>query len=276
MELGVTIPAPPLEVRVETYLSRNARVMRLPLPRVDTESVVTEEPLNGARASDWQLPDIGIVVDDLDPGFSFVSPPERGFRIGLSSDVDGGEGTVPEYDDAVRSAPGWHRQGDPQTTAWGKYRRTLMRILAGRGDGNATFTTELPAAGRWRLSYHLPGALASEGRNPALGIRRMDDNFGTYNLRIVAGEHARPRAIRCPLGDPRLERHRHIRLARRTGRRRSLRRHRRRYRRGGRDPVAEGDESGRSRRGVRCTHRPCIRAAKLDEPRRRTMPCRIH
>ena len=192
MELGVTIPAPPLEVRVETYLSRNARVMRLPLPRVDTESVVTEEPLNGARASDWQLPDIGIVVDDLDPGFSFVSPPERGFRIGLSSDVDGGEGTVPEYDDAVRSAPGWHRQGDPQTTAWGKYRRTLMRILAGRGDGNATFTTELPAAGRWRLSYHLPGALASEGRNPALGIRRMDDNFGTYNLRIVAGEHARP------------------------------------------------------------------------------------
>ena len=191
MELGVTIPAPPLQVRVETYLSRNARVMRLPLPRVDTESVVAEEPLNGARASDWQPPDIGIVVDDLDPGFSFVSPPERGFRIGLSSDNDDGKQTVPEYDDAVR-APGWHRQGDPQTTAWGKYRRTLMRILAGSGDGNATFTTELPAAGRWRLSYHLPGASASEGRDPALGIRRMDDDFGTYNLRIVAGEHARP------------------------------------------------------------------------------------
>ena len=162
MELGVTIPAPPLEVRVETYLSRNARVMKLPIPRVDPESIVAEEPLNGARASDWQPSDIGIVVDDLDPGFSSVSAPDRGFRIGPSSDGDDGKGTVPEYDDATRSAPGWHRQGDPQTTAWGKYRRTLMRIVAGRGEGNATFTTELPATGRWRLSYHLPGATASE------------------------------------------------------------------------------------------------------------------
>ena len=192
MELGVTIPAPPLEVRVETYLSRNARVMKLPIPRVDPESIVAEEPLNGARASDWQPSDIGIVVDDLDPGFSSVSPPDRGFRIGPSSDGDDGKGTVPEYDDATRSAPGWHRQGDPQTTAWGKYRRTLMRIVAGRGEGNATFATELPATGRWRLSYHLPGATASEGRDRALGIRPMEDDFGTYNLRIVAGEQARP------------------------------------------------------------------------------------
>ena len=191
MELGVTTPAPPLEVRVETHLSRNARVMRLPIPRVNPETMVAEEPLNGARASDWQPPDLGIVVDDLDPGFSFVSPPERGFRIGLSSDSDGRMGTVPEYD-AATPVPGWHRQGDPQTTAWGKYRRTLMRIVAGRGEGNATFTTELPAAGRWRLSYHLPGASASEGRDRALGLRPMDDDFGTYNLRIVAGEHARP------------------------------------------------------------------------------------
>lgn len=192
MELGVTTPAPPLEVRIETYLSRNARVMRLPIPRVDPELIVAEEPLNGARGSDWQPSGSAIVIDDLDTGFSFVSPPERGFRIGLSDDGDRREGTVPEYNDAVRSAPGWHRQGDPQTTAWGKYRRTLMRIVAGRGEGHATFSTELPATGRWRLAYHLPGATASEGRDRALGISSMEDNFGTYNLRIVAGEHAQP------------------------------------------------------------------------------------
>lgn len=192
IELGVTIPAPPLEVRLETYLSRNARVMRLPIPRVDPESIIAEEPLNGTRASDWRPSDVGIVVDDLDPGFSFVSPPDRGFRLGLSSDGDGGKGTEPEYDDAARSVPGWHRQGDAQTTAWGKYRRTLMRIVAGRGEGRATFSTELPATGRWRLSYHLPGAAVSEGRDQALGIRPMDDDFGTYNLRIIAEHNVQP------------------------------------------------------------------------------------
>ena len=189
MELGVTVPAPPLEVRVETYLSQNARVMRLALPRVDPEST-TQKPFNGARASDWQPTNTGIVVDDLDPGFSFVSPPERGFRIGLWSDSDE-DMTAPEYDSAI-SAPGWHRQGDAQTTAWGKYRRTLMRIPAGRGEGIARFATALPTAGRWRLSYHLPGASASEGRDRALGITPMVDDFGTYNLLIVGGTEARP------------------------------------------------------------------------------------
>lgn len=190
MELGVTVPAPPLEVRVETYLSRNARVVRLALPPVDAETINVQNPLNGARTSDWRPTDTGIVVDDLDPGFSFVSPPERSFRIGLWSDSDE-EMTVPEYDDAVR-APGWHRQGDAQTTAWGKYRRTLMRIRAGTGEGKARFTTVLPTGGRWRLSYHLPGASASEGRDPALGVTTLDDDFGRYDLRIVAGAETRP------------------------------------------------------------------------------------
>ena len=200
MELGVTVPAPPLEVRVETYLSRNARAMRLALPGVDPQTIIAEEPLNGARASDWQPSGADIFVDDLDPGFAFVSPPERGFRVGLWSDSDE-EMTAPEYDDAIR-APGWHRQGDAQTTAWGKYRRTLMRILAGRGEGNATFTTVLPTAGPWRLSYHLPGASASEGRDRALGVMPMVDNFGTYNLRIVAGAETRPESFDARDADP--------------------------------------------------------------------------
>ena len=190
MEFGATTGAPPLEVRLETYLSRNARVMRLPLPRVDSETIVVQEPLNGARPSNWRPPDIGIVVDDLDRGFSFVSPPQKGFRLGSSSDDDDTDATAPEY--YGTRAPGWHRQGDPLTTSWGKYRRTLMRILAGTGEGKASFTTELPATGGWRLSYHLPGASASEGNESRTRPMPMYDDFGTYNLRIVAGDHRIP------------------------------------------------------------------------------------
>ncbi|MCY3839317.1 MAG: hypothetical protein OXH09_11860, partial [Gammaproteobacteria bacterium] len=65
LELGVVIEELPEEVRLETYLSKNARVSRLPVPVPDAETIVPAAPFNGARASDWRPPDIGIVVDDL-------------------------------------------------------------------------------------------------------------------------------------------------------------------------------------------------------------------
>ncbi|MCY3839458.1 MAG: hypothetical protein OXH09_12570 [Gammaproteobacteria bacterium] len=77
LEFGIVTQTIPTEVRVETYLSQNARVMRLPAPRVDPELIVAEEPLIGVRPSDWMPPDLGIVVDDLDPGYSYVAPPEK-------------------------------------------------------------------------------------------------------------------------------------------------------------------------------------------------------
>ena len=84
LELGVVIRSPPREVRLETFLSQNRRIMRLALPQIDSESTAPGEPFRGARPSDWMPPDLGIVVDDLDPGFSVVQPgpegPPDGFR----------------------------------------------------------------------------------------------------------------------------------------------------------------------------------------------------
>ena len=190
MELGVVIQGPPEEVRLETYLSKNARISRLPFRPVDPETIVPVEPLNGTRPSDWRPPDIGIVVDDLDPGFSFVSPPEEGFWASPPSSGRGDE-PVSEYYFGV-PANAWHRHGDPLTLSWGKYRRTLMRIGAGEGKGRATFAADLPAAGNWRVFYHLPGVTAS-GRSPPRieGIAvpfRIWDGFGTYDFELVAGD----------------------------------------------------------------------------------------
>lgn len=184
-ELGVVIQTPPADVRLETYLSRNARIMRLSIPKVDAESVVADEPLVGVRPSDWQPPDLGIVVDDLDPGYSYVSPPPKGLRLGFEPEADDAE--MPEYYYGAR-VPGWHRQGDPLTVSWGRYRRTLTRILAGTGEGAATFATELPAQGTWRLYYFLPGASASAGHHWRAGGWNPGDEFGTYNMTIDAGD----------------------------------------------------------------------------------------
>ena len=183
-EFGVLTNAPPTDLRLETFLSQNARVMRLVLPRVDPETIVPEEPFFGARPSTWRPPDLGIVVDDLDAGYSYVSPPQRGFRLAFGSEDDNAE--MPEYNYLV-PAQGWHRHGDPQTISWGRYRRTLTRIVAGTGEGRATFATELPVPGAWRLYYHLPGVSAT-GRSPSgAGGWNVGDTFGTYNMTIRAG-----------------------------------------------------------------------------------------
>lgn len=183
-EFGVVTNAPPADLRLETYLSQNARVTRLAVPRVDPEAIVTEEPFFGARPSTWRPPDLGIVVDDLDPGYSYVSPARRGFPFGLGPEKD--DVQMPEYNYLVR-APGWHRHGDPLTIGWGRYRRTLTRILAGTGEGKATFAAELPSKGAWRLYYHLPGASAG-GYATTAGGRNPSERFGTYNLDIVADD----------------------------------------------------------------------------------------
>ena len=185
VEIGAVIRQPPVEVRLETYLSLNRRIMRLRLPPVDAQTIVDEPPLVGGRASAWRPPDIGIVVDDLDAGFAATSPPTGwGLR---AADVAADE-ALPEFRADGGVTPRWRRQTDENAVIWGKYRRTLARIVAGKGQGKARFTTELPVAGRWRLYYHLPGASLSEGHYMrSENWWRRDDAFGDMDIAIAVG-----------------------------------------------------------------------------------------
>ena len=190
VEIGVISRQPPVEVRLETYLSLNRRILRLRLPPVDSAAVVDEPPLVGSRASDWRPPDIGIVVDDLDPGFATVSPPPP-WRLGAAAETT--DETLPEFRPDSGTEPRWRRQTDENAVIWGKYRRTFARIVAGKGEGKASFTAELPAPGRWRLHYHLPGASLSEGHYlrsiPGEVSWRPADAFGDMDIHIRAGEN---------------------------------------------------------------------------------------
>lgn len=191
LELGVVTRSPPREVRLETYLSKNRRIMRLVLREIDSETIVPGEPFQGARASDWLPPDLGIVVDDLDPGFSVVQPSRKSLRLGFGGDEED-RATVREYDGDAGERR-WRRQEHTDTVSWGKYRRTLTRIRAGTGEGSASFRAELPTSGTWRLSYHLPGPTASKRTRSDLSLFwRATDSLGTLDLEIVASERRTP------------------------------------------------------------------------------------
>ena len=172
IEIAATSPLPPLDARLETYLSLNRRALALPLPHFDHAAALDRVPLDGTRPSDWTPPEDGIIVDDLDPGFSATAPPQTLFGSSRRS----AESTP----NALHG--GWRRQESPETVAWGTYRRTLVRKTHGDGSAVAHFDAILPEPGRWRLAYHLPGDTVRHTRYGRL--RR--DSIGTLDIKLVA------------------------------------------------------------------------------------------
>lgn len=158
IEIGAISEDVPREVRLETYLSLNRRALQLPLPDFDPAGPVDSQPFHGVRPSSWTPRQLGIVVDDLDPGFSVTAPDKTSLRWGRRPrEVTTAAADIPEFgrfhDDR------WRRQSSDGIAAWGKYRRTLVRKPAAEGRAHAHFETVLPTTGRWQLAYHLPGEL---------------------------------------------------------------------------------------------------------------------
>lgn len=181
IEIGLISPHPPEVLWLRPYLSLNRSDQRLAVPQVDETVLDDREPFEGARPSEWR-PDVGIVVDDLDVGFS-VDATTEAMRLGRASahefaQTDRG---LPVYRDVLR--PWWTRQALP--TAWGRYRRTVARIAPGKGDSHAVFEAELPEGGRWLLQYHVPSL-----RVKGLGWQAWgpQDEQGRYRFEVVAGQ----------------------------------------------------------------------------------------
>ena len=180
IEIGATSPTVPLEVRLETHLSLNRGALLLPLPNFDHEAAADWEPLNGARPSDWmRQQDPGIVVDDLDAGFSVTAPTQTAFGWGRRSGESTPGARIPEFG---AFSDGWRRLNSPNTVAWGKYRRTLVRKHHGDGTAQARFDAILPEPGRWLLEYHLPGDAV---RYVRFGRLRRE-SVGALDIRLVA------------------------------------------------------------------------------------------
>lgn len=183
VHIGEVLAQPAEAVWVRSYLSRNRAEMRLPIASVDTENVVDREAFAAVRPSDWIPKEHGIVVDDLDDGFGVESADDAS-RLGGGLDVTDGVETdagLPVFRRDRR--PGWTRQALP--TAWGRYRRTAARITAGQGVARANFDAELPDAGRWLFSYHVPD-LQKVGMYSE--FRSTNDEQGIHGIEISSGD----------------------------------------------------------------------------------------
>ena len=204
VELGLVAPNPPEQVRVAPYLSLNRRSLALTLPSVDAGATVDAEAFSGWRVSDWQpAPDDGIVIDDLDLGFTIRDVGEAssdaegdgGSAVpGNVADVDIDQG-LPVY--PLATAEQWARQETP--SGWGKYRHTIARTSPGGGETQAVFTASLPVAGRWRVEFHMPDLRTAAARAARAGAfvvnvsdRLGNDQLGSYDMQLLADGETTP------------------------------------------------------------------------------------
>lgn len=206
VEIGMVSAKLPHDAWLLSYFSQNRADARLVLTEVDDDRDWRDDPPHvGIRPVAWHPPaEAGIVVDDLDPGFSIESGPTSGLLRRLLAYVaperdamllDRG---IPEYRDGFGEPshtpasgtlrPGWSRQAFG--AAWGRFRSTLARAVSGDGRERAVFTARFPNAGRWRLEYHIPdlsprpryswwGTFSGEWRGGGLG---------TFDLALAAGD----------------------------------------------------------------------------------------
>ena len=201
VEIGLVAETPPGQVWISPYLSLNRNDFRVEVPDADPEEADDAEPLNGSLPSEWRPPpEPGIVVDDLDPGFSIVyATPRDAARLAPSTswwmgDVDIDQG-LPVYNAFAPPSRGWMRFEVAGT--WGRYRHTAATSLPGNGGASARFATRLPHAGRWRLDYHIPEA--SQPSRPGgvtITVQAQADMLtrekGDFELKIVADGEETP------------------------------------------------------------------------------------
>ena len=210
MEVGLVTQAPIRELWVAPYLSLNRHEFPLRVPQTDANTTTDAEALAGARPSDWRpVPGRGIVVDDLDPGFTATATPRRDSVTGHGYDTDEG---LPVYQrvDPVLEAH-WSRQEQP--TSWGRYRHTIARVTAGNGDREATFSAELPKAGRWRVDYFLPNldvGYSTRSQSPFQLTADLEFTapagqgplLGNYDMRISSGGSVHPVEFDASAAEP--------------------------------------------------------------------------
>ena len=180
VEVGMVTPRPPVELRLEPYLALNRLPVRIELAEAEAPDDADREPLVGSRPSAWAPIVEGIVIDDLDPGFSVED------RVGNTRHRIGAAMVEPsrqrELDQglpvASQRAGEWSRA--TMATGWGQYRHTVAGSIPGDGSAVAIFTADLPEPGRWRLEYHVPDPHGLGFWGPSYGT------LGTLEMTVIA------------------------------------------------------------------------------------------
>ncbi len=146
-------------------LSLNRGNIRIPLDVTDIPWHQDAEPSVISSESDWKPNREGIVIDDLDEGFSVDQPktflhnsrwigPAR-WVLYPFPDVEH-DSQLPNLGAWYVLPRGWWRRTTEQN-AYGLYRGTLAMTHVGRNSKTklARFAVEVPNAGKWLLDFHV-------------------------------------------------------------------------------------------------------------------------
>ena len=165
VQIAIQVKAPIETMEIHPYFSLNRAEFEVDSARDRSIPTVLRAPAPLVRPSDWVWDfNDKIYVDDLDPGFS-VDPRsthrDSRFTIRMISlnqpdpeliSTDQGLKIFDTF--GVASTNEWTRQA--VDTSFGAYRRTLARVEHASSPQRVHFNTDLPHAGKWVLSYHLP------------------------------------------------------------------------------------------------------------------------
>ena len=180
VEVGMVTPRPPEGLRLEPYLALNRLPVRIELAEVEASDDADHEPLVGSRPSAWAPAVEGIVIDDLDPGFSVEGRAGDTLRrIGTAILEPGRQRELDQGLPVTSQRAGeWSRA--TMATGWGKYRHTVAGSIPGDGSAVAVFAADLPEPGRWRLEYHVPDPHGLGLWGPSYGT------LGTLAMTVIA------------------------------------------------------------------------------------------
>ena len=164
----VTTPSEMESLRILPYLSLNHMPFSVMSDVVSVLEQPNAKPVPFEQQSDWVPQEGGIVVDDLDPGFTVLQPVPNvrpTANIGpfdwfsehrLTIELENGIPTMgqDQYHSTVSDL--WNRR--PESRAYGKFRRTTTSLWARdpKSIPTARFEADIPETALWRLEYHMP------------------------------------------------------------------------------------------------------------------------
>lgn len=195
VEVGWITREPPRQLWLHSYLSLNRAPLSIVVSPPGRDRDKGAGGFEGVRPSAWLPIAIdGVVVDDLDPGFSVETDAvtavgSGGFWERFLPDVQMDRG-LPRYGRYLEDREGvWFRLQFP--SGWGEYRRTVVRAVQGDGSERVVLTAILPELGSWRLGFFLPGKelpmVPGQSRRDS-----MLDALGVYDMQIRSGTEEFP------------------------------------------------------------------------------------
>lgn len=189
-------------VRIEPHLSLNRQPMLLWSQFESVPEYLSDAPAPTVEDSEWAPVEIGIVVDDLDPGFTVLQEVPRVKQTANLGPFDwfNEHKLEIELEDGLLS---WDRDDSWQLThqgrgmwnrvaidgAYGKYRRTSTSLW---NDGlqkfpRVTFESATQDSSLWTLDYHIPPGIFQRRLGHEMVYKLVITNgSSSYDVELVA------------------------------------------------------------------------------------------